>query len=702
MPCHALPHGTCLDTVPSTLSACAAFCSCHCHFYVCSFLLFSGLSLFLLCVLLSLTHTHTFALSVTVLSSLEAALSELKSNTVEQRKDLSSSTLAKDELDFQLKRVTQERESALLVVSRTQKELSLTQDKMLALDATLMQQSGEQEALERQVVLLTARLAEAEAQGVTKGEEGQALVQKCQQLTQSCRSQEVEIAQLTEQKRILGGRREEAEQMGAEMEALQHDHAALLGSSEAQSRQVIELTEVLTERGVLSERLVEQSSSCTSFQSRLESSLYETRRLEELIAQRAQLGGSLEEEEKEGGGSLSAKLTAATAQNTDLQGEVRLVTRRLFDAESLLHQTETSTVDLQHDLTRVTASLSQAEQALEATRGKYEAIRQLLRQREDEVGDLTSRGERQHRQELDGRRDFRTVVEEREAALQKVRDLKLLLKNMEGDEREMTGRVKRLEGRVAVLQGELDGMAAERDDAKRQTRQQTNIVADLQEALRSLDADRDELQHQLDDLSDDEARRQQLMAEGHQKAVDLSNLLLQRDKLIESLRRDKEHTREQVAHMDERFRAMTEESAELRRRLGVQQQEAGAACADLELMTRENQSVTTELAAVSHTRERLQQRVANYSEQVSALEHSVRALEVERGDLLETYRTCLQERRKFEVDLSVMSESKTRLAGTIHELRGEKERRREGEKEREMLYRHTHTSMLRCHPSCPS
>ena len=227
-------------------------------------------------------------------------------------------------------------------------------------------------------------------------------------------------------------------------------------------------------------------------------------------------------------------------------------------------------------------------------------------------------------------------------------------------------------------------------------------MADLQEALRSLDADRDELQHQLDDLSDDEARRQQLMAEGHQKAVDLSNLLLQRDKLIESLRRDKEHTREQVAHMDERFRAMTEESAELRRRLGVQQQEAGAACADLELMTRENQSVTTELAAVSHTRERLQQRVANYSEQVSALEHSVRALEVERGDLLETYRTCLQERRKFEVDLSVMSESKTRLAGTIHELRGEKERRREGEKEREMLYRHTHTSMLRCHPSCPS
>jgi chromosome segregation ATPase len=63
-----------------------------------------------------------------------------------------------------------------------------------------------------------------------------------------------------------------------------------------------------------------------------------------------------------------------------------------------------------------------------------------------------------------------------------------------------------------------------------------------------------------------------------------------------------------------------------------------------------------------------------------------RALEMERSDLLDTYRTCLQEKRRLESDMNAMrcappllarpsltspSGTKTKLAQTIYDLRSE-------------------------------
>lgn len=44
---------------------------------------------------------------------------------------------------------------------------------------------------------------------------------------------------------------------------------------------------------------------------------------------------------------------------------------------------------------------------------------------------------------------------------------------------------------------------------------------------------------------------------------------------------------------------------------------------------------------------------------------------MERSDLLETYRSCLQEKRRLDADLNSMSGTKTKLAQTIQDLRNE-------------------------------
>lgn len=70
-------------------------------------------------------------------------------------------------------------------------------------------------------------------------------------------------------------------------------------------------------------------------------------------------------------------------------------------------------------------------------------------------------------------------------------------------------------------------------------------------------------------------------------------------------------------------------------------------------------------------RDKLRYRCIELTEHCTSLEQSVRALEMERADLLETYRSCLQEKRRLDADLNSMSGTKTKLAQTIQELRNE-------------------------------
>ena len=459
-------------------------------------------------------------------------------------------------------------------------------------------------------------------------------------------------------------------QLVVERDEFQQKFDDIQRSSDALSNQVFDLQsqveELISTRVAIQTELDEKSSRCETLQTRLDASEQETKRLEELISQRGHSSASQDGLYD----SLSEKLNAATLQNSELQAEVRLANRRLFDEESKCHKLDASLQDLQHSHQRTSAILEKTEKSLSELRDKYDGVKTLLRQREEELSDLNSREERQHRYELDWRRDLKVALEEKDAAEKKVDDLKVLIKSMESDDKDNSSRMKRYDAKIHDLQCDIDRITGERDDARCQLKKTCGKVEELQDALKNLDADRDELQNQLDEYEEMDVRKHKVLSEAKQRSEDLSQLVAQRDSLIESLKRDKEHARIQLESLNDRFRALTEENSDLRRRLSMKQNEVGAASEDLQLMTRENQSVTTELAAVSNERDRLKQKVMQFHEQINELEHSVRALEIERGDLLETYRTCLQEKRKYEVDLNVMSESKARLARTINELKG--------------------------------
>lgn len=107
---------------------------------------------------------------------------------------------------------------------------------------------------------------------------------------------------------------------------------------------------------------------------------------------------------------------------------------------------------------------------------------------------------------------------------------------------------------------------------------------------------------------------------------------------------------------------------ETKRRFAIKSAEVGGAAEDIMLMTKENQALTSDLAETASERDRLKTRVTelaqglstigtiytniktsnNTNNNITLIEQSRRAIEIERNDLLESYRAALQEKRHLE------------------------------------------------------
>jgi predicted nuclease with TOPRIM domain len=82
-------------------------------------------------------------------------------------------------------------------------------------------------------------------------------------------------------------------------------------------------------------------------------------------------------------------------------------------------------------------------------------------------------------------------------------------------------------------------------------------------------------------------------------------------------------------------------------------------------MTRENQALTSEMTDIAADRDRLRSRVTEVVQSMAVLEQSRRAIEMERQDLLESYRSVLQEKRRLESELNAVGASKQKAGASV-------------------------------------
>jgi chromosome segregation ATPase len=143
-----------------------------------------------------------------------------------------------------------------------------------------------------------------------------------------------------------------------------------------------------------------------------------------------------------------------------------------------------------------------------------------------------------------------------------------------------------------------------------------------------------------------------------------------------------------LAERDQEIRALKEEQAYLRRSLQEQAQlaqakaqEAGELMEDIQTLTRENKFVSTEFAKATQANEFLRRHAEELADRERLAQQSLRALELEKHDVLSNYRTaCLEGERLNEAVHGLTIENKeafNRLSQLEKELHGSHLRQRE-------------------------
>ena len=266
------------------------------------------------------------------------------------------------------------------------------------------------------------------------------------------------------------------------------------------------------------------------------------------------------------------------------------------------------------------------------------------------------------------RDELRHTTAEKSQLEVRVADLRVLVKNLEASSQSVSHRQTRLTAALEEENEALKRMEFENVKLREYCTARDLSVSDLQAALQSLDLERDRLQAQLDSQEELSEDRERARKQQEQQIFQLRKVVESTEKKLQGVSNELISAQRQCAATEARLHALKEENLEVRGRLAQKTAEVGGSAEDLMLMTKENQALTAELAETTAERDRLRNRISEVVQAMASLEQSRRAVEMERTDLLESYRTVLQEKRRLESDLLALGEVKQRAGQNVEQL----------------------------------
>jgi len=351
-----------------------------------------------------------------------------------------------------------------------------------------------------------------------------------------------------------------------------------------------------------------------------------------------------------------------------LSSEIQLLTRRLQDLQEA-HATARYQLGVNNDsLIRNTDRLGNAErevasltELLASNKRDYEKLELHCSGLQRQL-DMTTKRTNAERDEL------RRAVSEKETLEAKIQELKALVANMESTTRSQTLKSTRL---AAALEEGGEGMRhmdMEIKNLREGIADRDNRLSQAQVALQSLDEERDRLQLELDCEQEQAIAKEQTRLQQESRILQIRQVLERTEKKLVVVNNELTATQRHCAVTETRLNSLKEENTELRRQINQKAAEVGGAAEDLMLMTKENQALTSELADTSTERDRLRNRTAELMQAIASLEQARRAVEIERADLLESYRSILNEKRRLENDLSALGVVKQRAGVNVQQL----------------------------------
>jgi len=353
-----------------------------------------------------------------------------------------------------------------------------------------------------------------------------------------------------------------------------------------------------------------------------------------------------------------------------LSSDVTMLTRRCVDAEEAFNIAKRQSEKDQQTLIRMTERATNSEREVASLSDMLLSSQQEIDNFQLHLLGVKKQYEAVNRQLAAERSDSNMASENQGALNKKIQDLKTLLANNEASVRTQALKNTQLLNVINQSEENSQRLDLEINALKTTITEKNNKIESLLEALKNLDGGRDDVQNQLDMEQERSVKQDTVIRQLEQKNLQLRQVLEQTDKKFSNSSTELHHAQNTLKGLDQRLNAFKEENAELKRRLGMKNSDVAGAAEDLMLMTKENQALTAELADTSMERDRLRSRITEVVQKMASLEQSRRALEVERTDLLDTYRSVLAEKRKLENELNALGAIKQRTGVNVQQMQG--------------------------------
>ena len=597
----------------------------------------------------------------------EQLLETLRSELALLRKERSDAILEKEESSGKLKRIEKELEYSNHNNTKNLRDLTDSKEdvvklrlKIDELDADVHTERSKAEfaskrcmELEEQVGRYKSDLLEA-SNKLARSEASQSPSSVLDQLKGDAQSLRSRIELLEEEKRTWG----------KERASLEQEIRIITSANQSQS---IRSNEVTTLKTQLTEEMMSKETEISNLRKLIFDKDLELDQATAQLKAQEQISESLKSSLKE----HQSQLRVRSEGSELLASEVHTLELRLSELQDAYDKARMIGEDASTTQTMAIHRVKQSEKDNSMLMDQLEVLRREKEVLENGSDSLRRQLDVANRRAGADREYLRKAIAEKAVLENRIQELKVLIANMESSARSHSHQNTRLAAALEDSNEGLRKLEQELQHMKHTIEERDSRINELQEALQNLDEERDRLQANLDEQEEaadaKDLQRQHLETQIYQ----LKQLLDKAEKKAHNTSLELINTQKQASASESRLNSLKQELLETKRRFAIKSAEVGGAAEDIMLMTKENQALTSDLAETASERDRLKARVSDLAQGLSTIEQSRRAIEIERNDLLESYRAALQEKRHLESELLAQGSVKQKVGAAVQQLEGQ-------------------------------
>ena len=258
-------------------------------------------------------------------------------------------------------------------------------------------------------------------------------------------------------------------------------------------------------------------------------------------------------------------------------------------------------------------------------------------------------------------KDAQAKCAEKESAIRQLQTLMAHLDETRGD---VASRLQGYMEENAGLKEQVRTLGDEVQSLQLELKRRDDDVDRARSAMSTVDGERDSLLLQLENRAEQVQRLETALADAEQRQSQSLAGFMTAQQQADLLRQALGERDGQVRVLQDQLDAECRRRSALESQLALRMEDARNLASDLSIMTRENQVVNTELAALVSQREALKRDLDAAFERLAVAEQLVQGREKERDDVLVSYRALNDEKVRAEASLD-------RCSSECHQLRAQ-------------------------------